>query len=96
MYVEQENGIVTVKEMAPVSMAYRRRIEVSGLLNATVRIFAEKYCEWDFCVRANAFPDGYNGEDVKDGEFVYSEKYGTYYEVSNATGNLVFSMPYKK
>ena len=96
VYVEQAEGVVRVREMAPVSMAYRRRIEVSGLQNATVRIFAEKYCEDDFCVRANAFPDGYAGEEIKDGKIIKSDEYGTYYEVKNATGNIVFSMPVKK
>ena len=94
--VEQENGVVSVRELGPISMTYRRRIEVAGLQNATVRIFAEKYCENDFCVRANAYSDGYEGEAVKDGKFVCSEEHGTYFEVKNATGNIVFSMPYKK
>ena len=95
VYVEQKEGIVGVKEMAPVSMKYRRRIEVSGLKNATLRFFGEKYCEDQVNAAWNAIADKYTSEGEFEGEMIYSKEFGTYYEVRNVTGRMLFSMPYK-
>ncbi len=44
-YVEQESGFVTCREAPPVNARYRRAIRLSGLKDATVRLFPEKGCE---------------------------------------------------
>lgn len=93
VYVEQKSGVVGVKEMSPVNLYYRRRIEVSGLENATVRFFGEKYCEDKVVAAKNAVADLYADEGGWEGEIVQSKEYGTYFEVRNVTGKMLFSMP---
>ena len=95
VYVEQEDGVVGVKEKSPVSMKYHRRIKVFGLKNATVRFFPEKHCEETTDAILNAYPDAYEFVEDFDGNIVHSEEYGTYYEVRNVTGHITFSMPPK-
>ena len=94
VYVEQESGVVIAKEKAPVSMKFRRRIGVSGLKNATVRFFGEEYCKENITAYLNAEPDLYKSEDPFEMELIRSPEYGTYYEVRNVTGSMLFSMPF--
>ena len=42
MFVEQEKGIISLKEIAPVSVVYHRILRITGLNDATVCIFPEK------------------------------------------------------
>lgn len=42
VFVEQEKGIVSLKEIAPVSVVYHRILRITGLNDATVCIFPEK------------------------------------------------------
>ena len=95
VFVEQQEGRVSVREHTCESMRYRRSIVIDGLKNATVRFFAENYCK-DTCA-AMLNTRGYARElsDPFDGEIITNE-YGTYYEVRNVTGNLQFSMPRTK
>lgn len=95
VFVEQENGVVGVCEMPAVSVKYRRRIKVFGLKNATVRFFAEKYCENNFDAILNSYPDAYEFAEKYDGEIISSKEYGTYFEIRNVSGFITFSMPKK-
>lgn len=95
VFVEQENGVVGVCEMPVVSVKYRRRIKVFGLKNATVRFFAEKYCENNFDAILNSYPDAYGFVEEYDGEIISSKEYGTYFEIRNVSGHITFSMPKK-
>ena len=97
VYVEQESGLVSVKERPPVSAKYRRRVQVTGLQNAIVRFFGESYCKDNVTVGVDILDNwcdcpGIFGKDFEGG-LVKSQKYGTYYEVRNFTGSLVYSMP---
>ena len=97
VYVEQKEGIVRAKERPPGSAKFRRRIEVSGLQNATVRFFGESYCKEQVTVGVDILDNwcdcpGIFGKDYKGG-LIENQQYGTYYEISNFTGSLVFSMP---
>ena len=93
VFVEQAEGIVGCREVPPVSAQYRRRVEVSGLENATVRFFAEDYCKDNIQVLRNTHIDyhfvsePFEGEYVTDGNLIY-------YEVRNVTGRMTFSMPF--
>ena len=42
VFVKQESGVITLKEAAPVSCNYHRKLKLSGLDNATVYIFPER------------------------------------------------------
>ncbi|MBO5223283.1 MAG: hypothetical protein J6C23_02060 [Clostridia bacterium] len=94
VFVEQEGGIVSVKENAPVSNFDRRKIRVTGLKNATVRILAEDYCKENLRVTlntpsfdSNVLSDPFEGEYKKIGNDIY-------YEVKNASGMLLITFPY--
>lgn len=94
VFVEQKDGIICIKEIAPVSFKYRRRILVSGLENATVRFFGENYCSDKTDAVLNSCPDGWYFADDFDGGIVKSEEFGTYFEARNVTGSIAFEMPY--
>ncbi len=97
VFVEQETGIVTVKEWPPVSVEYRRRIRVTGLRSATVRLFAEEYCKESATVIVNGSPayDAWAVGDVHEVRVVRDEN-GTYLELSGVTGELMLSMPCRR
>ena len=44
VYVEQQSGIISCREQAPVNNYYRRAIIIKGLKDATVRLFGEPDC----------------------------------------------------
>ncbi len=97
VYVEQKDGVVQAKGVSPGSMINRRRIEISGLKNATVRFFGESYCKDIMQVATNVvtIQDKYNNDCKFDGEYKTSKEHGTYFEARNITGNILFSMPHK-
>ncbi|MBQ4088023.1 MAG: hypothetical protein IJC78_07255 [Clostridia bacterium] len=94
-FVEQASGTVGCREVAPVSAQYRRRIELSGLSDATVRLFGESYCADDLGVVLNSHEDFYFVGDEISGRFV-TDSTGTYFEAEHVTGMLVFSMPMRE
>lgn len=94
-FVEQEDGVVTIKEDAPVSYFMRRRVVVQGLKNATVRFIGEDYCKNDISVTLNTNRANYVSSDPVDVEFRQIGN-DVYVEVKNATGYLTFSMPFRK
>ena len=94
VFVEQNDGIVSCCEVRPASCEFRRRIEVSGLKNATVRFLAEDYCKDNLHAVLNSCPENY--ADVDEFESQYVEIDGiTFFEVRNVTGTLVVAMPFK-
>ncbi|MBO4431902.1 MAG: hypothetical protein J5852_00060 [Clostridia bacterium] len=95
VFVRQERGVVSVREAAPVSGYYRRRILISGLENATVFFFPETYCKQncDFADASECTPDStpvYS--DLWKPE--YDEKYGYYYKAENISGKYFALMPF--
>ncbi len=95
VFVKQTDGVVSVREVSPVSVKYRRRIEVKGLENATVRFMGEEYCKENISVRLNPCHDYMESLESISYQVVNSKENGTYIEVKNVTGKLVFSIPYK-
>ena len=96
VFVEQNEGIVSAKEFCPVSGKFRRRVLVSGLQNATVRFFGEEYCKESFEAVLNSIGDAWYPKDKFEGHFVTDKENGTYYEITNVTGELAFQMPIVK
>jgi hypothetical protein len=47
VFVEQQSGVISCREQAPVNNYYRRAIIIKGLKDATVRLFGEPYCPID-------------------------------------------------
>ena len=93
VFVDQQNdGRISVREITPGSYQLRRRIEVRGLKNATVRFFSEEYCKEQGIAVLNTVAPFRVLSDPFEGEVITDEN-GTYYEVRNVTGTMIFSMP---
>ncbi len=96
VFVKQDSGLVSVKEMPPCSGHYRRKILISGLENATVYFFPETYCKQncDFADASKSSVDivPFYSELWKS---EYDEKYGYYYKAENISGNYFALMPFE-
>lgn len=89
VFVEQQNGIVSVKEMHSGELGITRRLQISGLENATVRVYPDEgisdegihfYLNTGYPWKAGHLP------------FERGEKhYGRSYLVKNVTGTVVVS-----
>lgn len=88
VFIEQEDGIVSCREISPVSYQIRRRIVVRGLKNATIRFFSEKNSEENIEAKLNSDYPYFVGEKF-EGEY-FENKHGVYYEAKNITGQLMF------
>ena len=94
VFVEQDGGVVSVKEEIPESMQFRRKVKVCGLKNATVRFLPESYC-LETCeaflnsARPHFVGDKFEQKLVKSGSL-------TYIEIKGVSGDLVFKMPFKE
>lgn len=95
VFVEQGEGVVTCGQISPSSAQYRRRIEVEGLKNATVRIIAENYCKDNFLVQVNTNESFCTKTDPFDGSYINVGR-DIFYEVRNVIGKLTFSMPWEQ
>ena len=85
VFVEQQEGIISCYEIAPVEYLIKRRIGINGLKNATVRIFPGKDDARFKAVDNVGYP--YNKPGLP-----YMKKTsvdGTYYEFSNISGELI-------
>ncbi len=94
IYVNQNGGIISAHEEAPVSEKYRRRFYVKGLKDATVIYFPEKYCERFIAVAVNGADD----TPILDEEWeaIYDPINGYGFKGRHKTGKLSFLMPFKK
>lgn len=90
---QQGGGVVSYREIPSISFQMRRRLEVTGLNGATVRIFPEADCEGTMTVLLNSTHPHFVGEPF-EGEWKQSP-YGPYFEARNVTGKLTLSMPRK-
>ncbi|MGF1587142.1 MAG: hypothetical protein ACFCUM_17610 [Bacteroidales bacterium] len=89
VFVEQEDGLVSYRERTTEQRGITRRLQVSGLKNATVRIYAEDH------VTSESFNAYVNARyPWREGRVAFREgrKYpGKYFVVENVTGTLVVS-----
>lgn len=89
IFAEQQDGMVTCRELHSGQRGITKRFRVSGLKNATVRIYAEDQ------VTLEAF-HAYLNTDYpwKTGQIEFkqgNDKLGKYFVVENVTGSLVVS-----
>lgn len=96
VFIEQKGGIVSCHEITPASFFANRRLKITGLENATVRIFGPMYTANNLKVTVNPLDDefGYVGDDFKS-EYITDDS-GTYIEVRNVTGTLMVRIPREK
>ncbi len=96
VFVQQDSGIVELKELAPVSTIYHRKLLLSGLNNATVYIFPEK-CDGE-TLAVSHIGHFCDADPIHDNTFkrVEDEKYGVYYKAEKVSGERHILLPYKK
>ena len=94
VFVKQKGGVVSVKEKHPCNKKLRRRIQVTGLKDATVCFFPEEYAKNDLFVGTETVMD-FDPEEFK-GFVRVTDEFGTYYKCDHVSGDLVFSMPFKE
>ncbi len=90
VFVEQKSGVISCKECHPANVRYRRRIELLGLEDATVRLFPEHTCE--AAVAINRF-----GTPRYDERFRYvdDEIYGKHLLGEHVSGDVWFWIGHK-
>ena len=100
LFVQQDTGVASVKEMPPVSGYYRRVIRISGLKNATVLFYPETYC-----IKTCGFV---NAADVKRADCIDilpdrqtwrlagTEGHEEHYIAENVSGDYYVCMPFRK
>ncbi|MBE6769862.1 MAG: hypothetical protein E7548_03805 [Ruminococcaceae bacterium] len=93
-FVQQESGVVTLKEKHPCSKKFRRRLQITGLKDATVCFFAEDYCKQDLFVGREEAMD-FDPVEFR-GFKIIQDEHGTYYKGEHISGNITFSMPFKE
>lgn len=84
VFVEQQEGIVSCYEVAPVEYKVKRRIGVNGLKNATVRIYPGLDSEFK-AVTNVGYPYNKPSLPLKKG----TDFAGIYYEFTDITGELI-------
>ena len=89
VFVEQNEGIVSLKELHSGEMGITKRYRISGLQNATVRIYPhEDIAPEQFNAYLNAnYPWREGRITFKPGD----PKFGKHYVVEGVTGDLVVS-----
>ena len=87
IFVEQEDGIISCKEVYSGEREISRRLKITGLKNAKVRIYPEeKVTDKDLKVYLNSSYPWQTGQIAfKQGD----EKFGKHYVVENVSGDLV-------
>lgn len=86
IFVEQADGVISCREAPPKSTRYRRAIRISGLKNATVRLFSENGCESAVSTTKTSYTPVYDDRFTR----VYDETYGYYLKGENVSGEIYF------
>jgi len=94
VFIKQENGVVRSREQIPTNRKYRRKIEISGLKNAEVCLFAEKYCIDKADIATLEYPDS-TPVLCENWEVVSDSENGTYLRIKNVSGKIYLCMPFK-
>ncbi|WP_298647259.1 hypothetical protein [uncultured Proteiniphilum sp.] len=88
VFVEQDDGIVACREMAPVEFNVSRKIGITGLNNATVRVYPENDGKYYKAMPQN---NHYPAEEIILESKKGNDFEGNYYEYKNITGELVIT-----
>lgn len=93
VYVRQKDGVVSLKELAPVSMLYHRKLALEGLSDATVCIFPESRGAQALAV--DTIPRNVDLTPEYDDRFCRIEDpvWGVYYRAEHITGDYTVLLP---
>ncbi|MEE1006714.1 MAG: hypothetical protein U0L66_05930, partial [Acutalibacteraceae bacterium] len=90
VFVKQKSGVITLKEAAPVSCNYHRKLKLSGLDNATVYIFPE--CNGNVAIGdEKCLGDRISG--IIPLKKVEDDKNGVYFTAENLSGTYTVLFP---
>ena len=96
VYVQQDSGIVSVREGVPGNKKYRRKINVKGLENATVYLFPEQYCINDAVVGPTGNHYGIAPPIDERFKVVHDRVYGSYLKGENISGDITLYMQFPR
>ena len=85
-FVEQADGVISCREAPPKSTRYRRAIAISGLKNATVRLFSESGCECAVTTIKTSYTPIYDDRF----SYVYDPTFGWHMRGDNVSGDIYF------
>jgi hypothetical protein len=85
IFVEQRDGLLACKEMAPVEINIKRKINITGLKDATVRVFPGKDETYYKAMTHN------NHHPARPDTLISIKGNGVFYEYRNVTGQMVFT-----
>ena len=93
VFVTQQQGVVSVKELAPASTVFHRKLGLNGLNDATVCIFPEKRKNCTLYVDRSA--ENINWKPCYDPRFkkIEDEVLGTYYRGEHLSGDFTILLP---
>ncbi len=91
VFVKQKSGVVTLRERAPASTVYHRKLRLGGLENAEVYILPEGNREV-FLANSVGAPDS-TPDYIEGLERMEDDKNGIYYKAENLTGNYIVLFP---
>ncbi len=94
VFVKQDEGVISLHEATPHIPSLRRRIRLSGLNNATVCFFGEKYCEKHMFFALNYIADRNIKFDKVTFTLVEDAEHGCYYKAEGVSGMVDFMMPF--
>ena len=92
VFIRQKNGVVSLNEIAPVSVVYHRMLRINGLNDADVCIFPEKRGNQSLKVSTALLGDL---TPVYDERFyrVEDSVYGVYYRAEHISGDYTILLP---
>lgn len=92
VFIRQENGIISLNEIAPVSVVYHRMLRINGLKDATVCIFPEKRGGESLKVSTVLLGDLTPVYDERF-ERIEDPVYGIYYRAEHISGDRAILLP---
>ena len=95
VFVEQNEGELTAKEIQPVSARFRRKILVTGLENATVHFFPESYCKGGVYYASGDIAPDATPHPMYEMEYVRDPRNGDHFRAEGLTGSFYFMIPYR-
>ncbi|MBR2488865.1 MAG: hypothetical protein IKB45_00175 [Clostridia bacterium] len=95
VFVKQKEGILRSREMPVANRKYRRKIQITGLENAEVFLFAEDYCKTAAAVGGYEFRNDNDMNTPQDfWEVINDPENGCYLHAKNVSGTIYLAMPF--
>ena len=91
IFVEQQQGVLSCRETPPINARFRRNIRLSGLQDATIRVFSEPGCE---CALSTTDPNQ-TPKLCTEVRMVTDERHGTYLEAEHLSGTVYMLIGHK-